>query len=94
MEESPLPLKQLGHEEAQGLRDGQKHQKENGDVQQTDCGHRSSLKLFRAQQRVNQIAEQKQRSDAGDDVIHALALLQTITSLGKGPASNEKQHDN
>jgi len=49
-------------------------------------------KLFRTQQRVHQINEQKQRRNASDNVVHATGLLKSIAGLDKGPGSDEKQN--
>jgi hypothetical protein len=53
-----------------------------------------ALEPLRAQQRVYQITEQEQSSNAGDDVVHwgdLLPDLQPVTSFGEVPATDEKQ---
>jgi hypothetical protein len=45
-------------------------------------------KLLRPEKRVNQINEKAERSDAGDNIVHGIFLLELVAGLGEGPADS------
>jgi hypothetical protein len=59
------------------------------------CSPVATLKLFRPEQRVNQISRDKKRNDKSDDIFQShFALLQTIAAADIKPGEIEKADRN
>ena len=69
MQERALALKDLGHEGAHGPRQGHDHEQVEHDLQKAD-GVMASSEPLGPKQRVNQVAEDQNRGDTGNDVVH------------------------